>query len=126
MPTHINIGQVRRSMGGRDLWYPPTPHGPDGWRLTSRAGLPFRSVLVSCANFEGVEWIHASIACEERLPNYSEMYDLHRGVWGDDGYSYEIHPPKDQHVNIHQNALHLWGRADGKPVLPEFGKFGTI
>lgn len=125
MPTHVNILNVRRTLS-RDLWEPPQPHGPDGWMLVSKPGLPHRSIVVTCADHEGVDWIHASIACLDRLPNYLEMCELHRAVWGATGYSYEVHAPLAQHVNIHENALHLWGRADGKPVLPEFGRFGTI
>ncbi|TQK29408.1 hypothetical protein [Arthrobacter sp. SLBN-53] len=59
------------------------------------------------------------------MPTYDELGRLHRAAFGD-GYAYQVFAPAAQHVNIHQNALHLWGRADGPPCLPEFGLFGTI
>ena len=49
---------------------------------------------------------------------------MHRAVFP--GYAYQVFAPPESHVNIHGNALHLWGRADGKPILPEFGDMGTI
>jgi len=42
------------------------------------------------------------------------------------GYAYQVFAPPSQHVNIHPYALHLWGKVDGSPTLPEFGKYGTI
>lgn len=123
MPTHIDILKARLILG-RDRWQRPTEHGPDGWRMLSITGRA--SVVISCAEFDGVEWIHASMTGPDRVPTYDEMRLLHRAVWGDGGYAYEIHAPKTQHVNIHEHALHLWGRRDGRPVLPEFGALGTI
>jgi hypothetical protein len=37
-----------------------------------------------------------------------------------------VFAPPSEHVNIHDHALHLWGRLDGARVLPDFGRFGTI
>jgi hypothetical protein len=42
------------------------------------------------------------------------------------GWSYQVFAPPSQHVNIHEHALHLWGRVDGTNVLPSFGVLGTI
>lgn len=122
MPTHINAIGIRRQLD-RDIWSPPAPYGPDGWYFEHRDG---STLIVSYAESDGVAWIHASRTGPGRIPTYEEMIELHRAVWGDHGYSYQIQAPRDQHVNIHPYALHLWGRADGKPVLPEFGKFGSI
>lgn len=74
-----------------------------------------------------VKWVHASWAGPGRVPNYEEMLLLHRAVWGEDGYSYQMQVPTSSHVNIHPNALHLWGRMDGLALLPDFGKMlGSI
>lgn len=59
------------------------------------------------------------------MPTYDDLCLLHRAVFKD-GYAYQVFAPPSRHVNIHQYALHLWGRSDGKPVLPEFGCEGTI
>lgn len=129
MTTTVDGLRLRRILGP-DLWLPPDPFGPDGWRLDhqdTEQGLPVASVIVSTAPFDGVEWTHASMAnAARRVPTYEQMCLLHRAVWGDDGESYEVHPPLSDHVNLHPYALHLWGRADGKRVLPNFGIIGSI
>ena len=38
---------------------------------------------------------------------------------GRDEFAYQVIPPRDQHVNIHPNVLHLWSCLDGSP-LPDF------
>lgn len=124
MPTNINVLQIRKTLG-RDNWYPFEPYGPDGWCGVSRDHSC--SVIVSCASFDDVEYVHASIANtdHETIPSYHMLVLLHKAVFGD-GYAYQVFAPPQQHVNIHEAALHLFGRLDGKPVLPEFGIDGTI
>lgn len=123
--TAVDAIQVRRTLG-RDEWDVPQPYGPNGWSFEQRNGPG--SVIVSLWDLEddGLPWIHASISGGDQMPSYEEICALHRAVWGTDGYAYEIHAPAAQHVNLHPNARHLWGRVDGLPVLPEFGRFGTI
>lgn len=60
------------------------------------------------------------------MPTYDDLVMLHRAVFGLDSYAYQVFAPQRQHVNIHNFALHLWGRADGRAVLPEFGLQGSI
>jgi hypothetical protein len=84
------------------------------------------SVIVTQAEHDGVEWIHASIAYTSQMPDYEDLATLKDAVFGPARYAYQVFPPASQHVNIHEHALHLWGRADGRPQLPEFGKDGTI
>jgi len=106
----------------------PTAHEPSGVgiRLYSSSAVCNGSVIVSQAERDGTEWIHASIAREQFMPSYADLVILKQGVFGPDRYAYQVFPPASQHVNIHERALHLWGRADGKPQLPEFGCDGTI
>jgi hypothetical protein len=85
-----------------------------------------RSVVVSAADFDGALWIHASIASPDETPSYDDLCQLYRAVWGGTGYAYQCFVPPAEHVNIHQDALHLWGRADGARVLPNFAPFGSI
>jgi len=60
-----------------------------------------------------------------RMPSYNDLKRMHRGVFGD-GHAYQVFAPAAEHVNIRSNALHIWGRLDGLPVLPNFGRLGTI
>lgn len=110
----------------------------NGWRHVSLAahGMNHEVCLVhppsglqvigSAAPWEGVEWIHASIAHRDRDPSYAELTALHAAVFGRERYSFQVFAPADRHVNIFAHALHLWGRADGVNPLPDFGAFGTI
>lgn len=116
-------GLKLRKVLGREEWLPPVPFGPDGWRMLHQNGSA--SVIVTAADFDGVEYIHASVADSDEMPTYWDLALLHKAVFKD-GYAYQVFAPPVQHVNIHPNALHLWGRADGAAVLPEFGLAGTI
>jgi hypothetical protein len=83
-------------------------------------------VLVSAAMFDdGVEYFHVSCSRRERMPSYSDLCYIRDRFVGD-RYAYQVFPPKSAHVNIHPNCLHLWGRLDGAPSMPEFGAGGTI
>jgi hypothetical protein len=116
MPTALSPLDIRNSLGPRD-WSPPQPFGPDGWFFvhTTRRG----SVIVSVDDFDDTGWIHASIAWRDRLPSYDEVKRLHRAVYGD-GWAYQVFAPPADHVNIHEYTLHLFGRLDGSPALPDF------
>lgn len=126
MTTAIDAVQARRVLGRKE-WGAPTPFGP-GWKFVHATDPAAGSVIITPWDLEddGIVWLHASISRGEQMPSYEDLRALHRAVWGTTGYAYEVHAPDSQHVNIHPNARHLWGRADGKPVLPEFGRFGTI
>jgi hypothetical protein len=50
---------------------------------------------------------------------------LHSAVFGE-GHAYQVFVPTSEHINLKENVLHLWGKADGTPALPDFGRFGTI
>lgn len=92
MTTNINALHIRRKLG-HTSWKPPKPHGN--------------------------EWVHASFAHSCSMPTYDDLKFLHRVVFGD-GWAYQVFAAPTDHVNIHEHALHLWGRLDGKPVLPDF------
>jgi hypothetical protein len=98
--------------------------GPDGWTFRRKDGAA--SLIVTCADWDGVEWLHASIAPNDHLPAYGDLVDLHDVVWRGRGYAFQVFAPQTHHVNIHPNALHLWGRLDGANPLPPFGQWGTI
>lgn len=100
------------------------PFGPDGWVFLGRSG---SHVIVSCsAGFEdGQEWVHASISHADRMPTYEDLTALHDSVFGN-APAYQCFVPATEHVNLHEFCLHLWGRADGTPTLPNFAPNGTI
>lgn len=106
-----------RHIGGG--WQVET-YGPRGALLVHP---PSRYTIVVSADdefFDGVLWIHASIANRDRDPSYQDLKVLHGAVFGD-RHAFQIFTPPAKHINIHPHALHLWGRADGVNPLPEFG-----
>jgi hypothetical protein len=124
MTTSIDALRLRRTWG-RHQWHIPVPFGPDGWSMTHK--IEDSSVIVTCAEQDdGVDWIHASIAHSDEMPSYDDLVTLHRSIWGTNGFAYQCFVPVANHVNIHEYALHLWGRQDGKSALPWFGAGGSI
>jgi hypothetical protein len=109
---------------------PPEPFGPCGLRVDIRemsGAQPYGSVIVTQSDHhDGVEWLHASIARNDRMPDYYDLVTLKAATFGDQREAYQVFPPKSSHISIHDQALHLWGRADGSRVLPDFGAAGTI
>jgi len=119
--TSLDALDIRRRLG-RKHWGAPIPFGPDGWILDSLRG--HGRIIVTVAEFDEAEWIHASISWHDRMPSYEDMKMLHRAVLG--GWAYEVFAPAADHVNIHQFARHLWSRLDGAPALPVFSLNGSI
>lgn len=117
-PVRTIDGLRMRRVMGVDKWMVPTPFGPDGWQMDHK--VENGRVLATCAPWAGYEMLHASMAFKDRLPTYDDLALLHKAVWPN-GYAYQVFTPDDQHVNIHEFALHLWGRSDGVPMLPLFG-----
>jgi hypothetical protein len=76
---------------------------------------------------DGVVWLHASMSYQDTkdMPTYDDLKLLHKAAF-DEGYSYQAFVPTDEHISIRDNVLHLWGKEDGTPALPDFGRFGTI
>jgi hypothetical protein len=126
----INGLEIRKTLGPKN-WGVPQVWGGDGFLFRSTDG--DARILVTGFyeswfddNAPRTAWIHASISRISGLPSYEDLGMLHRAVWGDSGHAYQAFVPPAEHINIHARALHLWGRADGERVLPDFGKFGTI
>ena len=123
MTSTLDSLQIRKALG-RDDWSVPTQHGPDGWYylgINDNQG----QVIISASGWPGldVDIIHASIA-RPSMPTYFDLKLLHKAVFP--GFAYQVFAPIKAHVNIAKTALHLWGRADGKAMTPDFGMYGTI
>jgi hypothetical protein len=122
-PACVDGRRLRRIMG-RELWLPPDRRG-DGWQMLARDGNAM--IIVNSAPFEdGHDWIHASMSRRDDVPSYWDLAQLHSAVFGDEGWSLQVFAPADKHISIRAHVLHLWGRADGSRVHPNFGVHGTI
>lgn len=123
----VNPLAVRARLGRRE-WRPPIPFG-DGWRYQRTDGTAI--VLVTAALWEelpGVPIVHASMSRHhpERVPDYEDLCHLHAAVFPR-GNAIQCFVPPDDHVNIRDCVLHLWGRADGLRLWPiDFSRYGII
>lgn len=136
MTTSIDILGIRRRLDPH-VWAVAREFGPDGWALdlrpeiASRAGSNARIIITSAPNPDDdftesdLMWIHASMSRSDQVPTYADIKRLHQAVWPD-GWAYQVFAPETEHVNIHEFALHLWGRPDGRKELPNFGISGSI
>jgi hypothetical protein len=59
----------------------------------------------------GIEWEHVSVSHRRRVPTWYEMQAVKELFWEDSELVIQFHVPKSDHINIHENVLHLW-----KPV----------
>jgi hypothetical protein len=126
-PEPVVNGLRLRSVLGRKVWGVPRPYGCCGWVLDKGDGADrlARVIVTGDHLSDDVNWIHASISYVDRMPDYDDLKLLHAAVF-DTGWAYQVFAPPSEHVNIHAHALHLFGRADGARVLPDFGRFGSI
>lgn len=121
-PFAVNTAMLYRVLVGAG-WAVETADGfgPSGLTLTVTAGGRRGSVVVTQADRDdGEEWLHASVAWADSVPTYEDLTTLHRAVFGRRRWAYQVFAPETEHVNIHEHALHLFGRADGAPALPDF------
>ena len=124
-PTTLNPLAILRRLG-RSNWSTPYRNGPDGWAYVELGGKGSVVVTVAPVGDDDAEWIHASVAWRDDMPTYSDLKWLHACVF-EDRWAYQLFTPPADHVNIHNYALHLFGRLDGKPALPDFtGGMGSI
>ena len=114
-------------INGNEGWGVPYKNQLDIWTFDSNI---LGRILVSDAPYETpgngeTDWVHASIFRKNELPTYEDLVLMHKAIFKD-GWAYQVFAPKDSHINIHNYALHLWGRADGKPQLPDFPKLSGL
>jgi hypothetical protein len=128
IPFALNVNFFDVLAGGGVKILQRLQHGPSGLALT--VVMPDRrrgSIIVSQSDGpdDMTDYLHASIALDT-MPTYADLQLLHHAVFGRRRWSYLLFPPEASHVDIHPRALHLWGRADGKAMMPDFGMYGTI
>lgn len=82
-------------------------------------------IIASAGEYDdGREWLHISVSRKSRIPSYEEMARVKRDFIGDDKKAVFVLPEKKNHVNIHENCLHLFYSAENP--LPEFSSAGMI
>lgn len=110
----------------RKHWRTPVEYGPSGWSIDNYDD--DARIIITDSPMEmdnGEWWRHASISRRSGMPSYDDLQRLHRAVWPE-GWAYQVFAAPEHHVNLSDFVLHLWGRPDGRMVLPNFGIRGTI
>lgn len=134
--TVLDPQRIRTALGPE--WLSGNRFGDDCWVFDTENPDSYRRVIVSMWNetepiiahgaghTRVVPWIHASMSySDERImPTYDDLCLMHRAVFP--GFAYQVFAPPEKHIDIRHNVLHLWGRVDGKPAMPDFGRHGTI
>lgn len=97
------------------------------FRVYPRAvGQSAMTVICSiCIEADGLLWYHVSFSYPERIPEYKDVCFVREWFVPEHLPAYQVHPPRDQHINHHQYCLHLWVPMEGQE-LPDFRKAGTI
>jgi len=66
-------------------------------------------------------WDHVSVSTQERIPRWNEMQQIKELFFEDSECVMQLHPPKDDYININPYCLHLWRPWDQKiPMPPKF------
>ena len=93
------------------------PPVPPGYVCVHPGGL---KVIVSIdIQADWKAWLHVSFSYSDHLPSYEDIKNVKSLFIGDDRCAYQVFPPVDEHVNIHEFCLHLYSCLDGRP-LPDF------
>ena len=66
-------------------------------------------VICSAAAMPGqaIAWEHVSVSMKDRTPTWAEMCEIKDMFWDEEDCVVQYHPPKSDHVNIHEHCLHL-------------------
>lgn len=128
--TILDPQRIRKALGPE--WLSANRFGEDCWVFDTDDPKAYRRIIVSMWTEPVgtppllVPWIHASFSHSDgaTMPSYDDLCLMHRAIFP--GFAYQVFAPPEKHVNITHNVLHLWGRADGKPAMPDFGRHGSI
>lgn len=64
-------------------------------------------------------WLHVSFACNNKMPDYSDISFIKQQFFGDDLKAIMVFPKRTEHINLHQYCLHLWANLT-QDDLPDF------
>lgn len=74
-------------------------------------------------DLDGVQWVHVSASCVDRVPTWQEMCEVKAWFIGNDRDAIQYMPKLIEYVNDHPFCLHLWSRIDGKRLMPDIRKY---
>lgn len=70
--------------------------------------IPFKGKWLAVISSDGDGWDHVSVSIRFRCPTWEEM-EWVRSLFFDDAETVmQLSVPRDDHINLHPNCLHLW------------------
>lgn len=71
-------------------------------------------------NLPGKPWEHVSVSVwiPRRRPTWEEMNFVKRLFWDDSETVIQLHVPRDRHISVQDNCLHLWKPTGVEIPLP--------
>lgn len=64
-------------------------------------------------------WEHVSVSRLTKVPSWEDMCFAKQQFWSDDINVMQLHPAKNNYVNVHPNCLHLWRPLESQIPLPD-------
>lgn len=110
---------------------------PSNWKTVE---IPYFEALVAFIRADGLKviitvewqneepetkWLHVSMSFKSKLPSYADMKIVKNVFIGEDQTAFQLFPPNDQHINLHENTLHLFSCLT-KDIFPDFRREGGI
>ena len=66
----------------------------------------------------GDGWEHVSVSLPDKTPSWKTMCTIKDIFWDDEDVVMQLHPKKEDYVNLHQHTLHLWRPLDQEIPTP--------
>lgn len=66
----------------------------------------------------GEGWDHVSVSRQNRCPNWQEMEQIAALFFKDDECAFQLHVPRNDHINMHPFCLHWWRPLDQEIPRP--------
>ena len=71
---------------------------------------------------DGFQWEHVSVHMEingkKEIPTWDDMCKVKSIFWSDQDTVMQLHPAKENYINVHNNVLHLWRPLNKSIPLP--------
>ena len=97
--------------------------GEGVYGIVAQHGIRNLTVIYSHSDLhDGREWLHVSVTkADQTTPTWEEMMYVKNIFIGDDIEAYQVAPPAERYVSIHDNCLHWWAcYTEPGGVLPKF------
>ncbi|AIY85207.1 hypothetical protein U729_3168 (plasmid) [Clostridium baratii str. Sullivan] len=64
------------------------------------------------------EWEHVSVSHKNVTPSWDTMCKIKDMFFEDNETVMQLHPPKEDYINIHEHCLHMWRPVKDKIKMP--------